>query len=601
MRFLRFVCFGLLLGAVAALAPGCARGQQRLGEQTDLIDAGSPPDAAAGRAADSGPPLCLDTCSGDGRTAFSCQDGEQQCQDDQVCRDGKCQNACALADDDRANVGCEYYAVNTDILPELAGSCFVSFVTNTFSSPAHLKLSFQGRALDIAKFTRLPVGAGQDVSYEPFNAEAGLAPGEVALLFLSNAGGVRCPIPAARDTGAWVSGSGWGGAFHIESDVPVVAIQMLPYGGGSAAITGASLLLPTSSWGKNYVAVNAWPATAAPPSLNVVAMEDDTTVTLLPKNDIIGRLGVVESGKANVPISYTLAAGEFLQLTQDEELTGSPIQADKKIAVFGGSQCMYVPDDKSMYCDHAEQQLPPVQAMSHEYVAANYRPRRKDEKSFLYRVIGTVAGTKLSYDPPLADAPSKLALGDAFTLWSDTPFSVSSQDEAHPFMLFAYMTGGDQYGGYGDPDFVRVIAPEQYLSHYVFFTDPTYPETSLVVVRRRARTDRAFDDVRLACRGLLSGWEPVGTSGLYEVTRVDLVRHDFEAQGDCDNGVQRMDSAGPFGVTVWSWGGPETTQGTCGGPDDHPPGTFTCAVSYAYPAGESVRLVNDVSIEPDPK
>ena len=35
----------------------------------------------------------------------------------------------------------------------------------------------------------------------------------------------------------------------------------------------------------------------------------------------------------------------------------------------------------------------------------------------------------------------------------------------------------------GDPEFVNVIPPAEYLSSYVFFTDPTYPETDLVVVR----------------------------------------------------------------------------------------------------------------------
>ncbi len=540
-------------------------------------------------------------CTEDGRSVATC-DVIEPCAGSEQCQEGQCVDACDLADAQRANVGCEYYAVNMDILPELAGSCFVSFVTNTFATPAHLQLSFGGRELDIEQFARIPTGAGEAVTYEPYDAREGLAPGQVAILFLSNAGGVRCPVQAARSTGAWVSGSGYGGAFRIQSDVPVVAMQMLPYGGGSAAITGASLLLPTSAWGENYVAVNAWPATAAAPSLDIVAMEDDTTVTILPKSDVEGRVGVVEGGLANTPLRYKLNAGEFLQLSQDEELTGSPIAADKKIAVFGGSQCMYVPDEESPYCDHAEQQLPPVRAMSHEYVAANYRPRRKSEKAFLYRVVGAVPGTELSYDPPIAGAPTSLDLGEAVSFWSSVPFSVKSQNAEHPFMLFAYMTGGELEGGYGDPDFVRVIAPAQYLSRYAFFTDPTYPETSLVVVRKRARTDREFADVELECRGVVQGWQPVGTSGLYEAARVDLVRHDFEPQGNCDNGAQRMQSNEPFGVTVWSWGGPETTQGSCGdGKTEPPPGTFTCHVSYAYPAGESVRIVNDVSVQPVPR
>ena len=65
---------------------------------------------------------------------------------------------------------------------------------------------------------------------------------------------VACPVPAAIGTDAQISGNGFGKAFHIMTDLPVVAYQMLPYGGGKAAATGASLLLPTSAWGTNYVA-----------------------------------------------------------------------------------------------------------------------------------------------------------------------------------------------------------------------------------------------------------------------------------------------------------------------------------------------------------
>ena len=67
-----------------------------------------------------------------------------------------------------------------------------------------------------------------------------------------------CPVPAAIGTGVQVHGTGIGTAFHITTDMPVVAYQMLPYGGGAAAATGASLLIPTSAWRTNYIAVSAW-------------------------------------------------------------------------------------------------------------------------------------------------------------------------------------------------------------------------------------------------------------------------------------------------------------------------------------------------------
>jgi len=147
----------------------------------------------------------------------------------------------------------------------------------------------------------------------------------------------------------------------------------------------------------------------------------------------------------------------------------------------------------------------------------------------------------------------------------------------------------------GDPDFVRVVPPEQFLNHYVFFTDPTYPETNLVVVRRQEKN--GFEEVSLDCAGTLTGFAPVGASGDYEYTRIDLVRHDFESQNGCNTGRREMTSKGRFGVWVWGWGTPETSQGVC----DSTKGTYTCHVSYGYPAGENLTPINDVYVPPTPK
>ena len=54
-----------------------------------------------------------------------------------------------------------------------------------------------------------------------------------------------------------------------------------------------------------------------------------------------------------------------------------------------------------------------------------------------------------------------------------------------PFGFSLYMTGGEPFNGTGDPDFVSVVPPAQYLPRYTFFTDPTYPRRVLVVVRAR--------------------------------------------------------------------------------------------------------------------
>lgn len=46
---------------------------------------------------------------------------------------------------------------------------------------------------------------------------------------------------------------------------------------------------------------------------------------------------------------------------------------------------------------------------------------------------------------------------------------------------------GDQtFDGNGDPEFVNVVPTGQYLGSYSFYADPTYEETSLVIVREKA-------------------------------------------------------------------------------------------------------------------
>ena len=580
---------GALAAFTLALVAACANGGNEL---LGTID--TPSDAGPSFE----PPFCPARCSEDKRALVNgCNDAAVvACGPTEECRDARCVDACKQAVEQRSSVGCDYYAVMMDIIaPEGLGACFVSFVTNTFSTNAHITASLRDQPIDLAKYAKLPKGQGRTLEYKDYDPERGLAPGEVAILFLSNWGGVQCPVPAPRSTGAFVRGSGIGQAFHIQSDVPVVAYQMLPYGGGSAAMTGASLLLPTSSWGTNYVAVNAYTALGVGlgPSLDVVAYEDETSIQITPRVAIKGAQGLIQGGPAGIPITYSLNKGEVLQLTQVEELTGSPIISDKKIGLFGGHQCMNVPIDVG-YCEHAEQQIAPVQALGNEYVAVPHRPRlTKKAEKYLWRIVGTADGTTLTYDPPLPDAPASLDLGTFTEFETDGAFVVKSQDLKHPFMLFGYMTGGDAYEQYGDPDFVRVVPPPQWLDEYLFFTDPTYPETNLVVVRKRTQAG-TFEDVTLACHGKLEGWTPLGPD--YEITRTDLVRHDFEPQGKCDNGVQSMTSKAPFGVTVWAWGTPETSKGVCDITTD--PVSFTCNVSYAYPAGERVLDVNDVVVGP---
>ncbi len=530
--------------------------------------------------------------------------------------DGGTSETCANAEKQQSTYGCEFWSVNIDTLVDVpngfsggAGACFAAFIANRGTQTVTFELERAGIKYDnVEKFTRIPVGQGPQLSYQPYDPNVGLLPNQVAIVFLAQGNPPREELecPPGIDT-AFVGDpathwTGLGEAFRIKTSAPVSAYQIFPYAGSESHLTSATLLIPTSAWDTNYIAVNAYKQSGVypekgQPSLDIVATEDATVVKINPVAAILPGPGVQGAAPGQI-VEYTLDRGQYLQITQPEELTGSVIEANKKIGVFGGSTCINVPVDKTAG-DAAHQQLLPVKKLGNEYVGVRYRARRLGfdpvDEEVPWRIVGAVDGTTLSYEPaPPPGAPSSIQRGEVAEFWTKDPFVVKSQDTDHPFYVGAYMTGGDPllsdpdapgadgFLGEGDPEWVNVVPVGQFLDSYVFFTDPTYPETNLVVVRKQG-DDGNFADVTLECAGVIDGWQPLGD---YEWTRVDVSTGQFQMVDGCQNGRQVMTSGAPFGVTVWGWGS------VTFGPQD----AYTAYTSYAYPAGMGTKLINDVTV-----
>jgi hypothetical protein len=533
---------------------------------------------------------CSLSCSSDLHDVLDCHGNVvQACPPDQGCGGGKCVSACASADANKSTIGCDYWLWPPEIISIGKGACFAAFVANTWNDPVTISIDRGGQSLPVTGAARIPSGTGLSLTYAPL-PNGQLPPGEVAIVFLARNGQAltSCPAgvtPAYTQTAASIDGTGIGTAFHLSTDRPVVAYDIFPYGGGQSAATSATLLIPTSAWDTNYVGVDAYKASTvvpnATPSMAILASQDGTQVTISPTAPIVGGTGVAPTGKGQ-PITYALSRGQFLQLSQPTELTGSAIQSNNPIAVFGGASCLNI-DVGMLACDSAHQQIPPVKALGSEYVAIRYRNRMNGEETPPWRMVGAVDGTTLTYEPAApAGAPTTLSSGQLVEFQSSGQFVVKSQDAQHPFYLSAHMTGGQLFGGRGDPEFVNVIPPAQYLASYVFFTDPTYPETELLLVRKQNGAD-----VTLDCAGAVSGWQPIASS-TYEYARVDLVTGNFQKIGNCDNGRHEISSTDPFGLVVWGWGTAAATF-------------QSQYVSYAYPGGASVQPINTVVVPPNPK
>ncbi|AKV04219.1 hypothetical protein AKJ09_10882 [Labilithrix luteola] len=134
------------------------------------------------------------------------------------------------------------------------------------------------------------------------------------------------------------------------------------------------------------------------------------------------------------------------------------------------------------------------------------------------------------------------------------------------------MTGARKNFTLGDPDFVNVIADDQFLDHYVFFVDHTYRDSSLTLVRRKDQS--GFHEVQLDCVGSVADWRPLGTDGTAEYTWVQVTK-EGQGKGACTYGRHEATSDGPFGLYVW-------------GVDDY--------ASYGFPAGAGSRPTSPVKI-----
>lgn len=567
------------------------------------------------------------TCASDLRSII---DGEgtviRQCASDQGCADGECVPVCDAVARSRGSIGCEFLALQPTYnysagnRAHADSRCYAVILTNAWSQAAKINVSRAGESLDLSAFARILKGTAPAVTYEPL-PETGLPANEVAVLFLSGSPQstghpLECPIAAvATQEDASIPGAGRGTAFHIVSDTPLSAYDILPYRSTQTAGMGpsASLLLPTPTWGTNYLALA--PQVFGPieqlnfgglvgqPWLAIVAREEATTVRVAAKESLPGGNGLASAAKGQV-VEYTLAAGEAIQwigeVSDDNNTNNPPVVippdpsgavfgSDKPIGLLAGHTFMPVVSATSgdtSYSQSVHQQMAPIRALGHEYVGAGIVTRRVsgEPESVPYRLMGVTAGTELSWDPlPATGVPQRLEQGQVAVFETNSFFSVRSQDAEHPFVFTEYMPtvpvpDGAQpvtcSGRLGEEDWLNLVPTQQYLSHYVFFSEPTYTTTNLVMVRQKGPS--GFQDVELDCLGTVNGWQPVGSQGVFEVAHVDLVRFGMAVK-ECATPRHVARSDGAFGVTVW-------------GTD--------CSASYGYAAGGDFGPVNDVMVMP---
>ncbi len=389
--------------SIMALSAGCGGAERRGWLERE-------PDPLLGDASEERVPACEGLrCSRDlKKVLHGCDDHVvEECGVDQGCGAGKCVDACLSAELSKGSTGCSFWALPPDDRRYAAGSCFTAMIANTWERPVTITADLGQEPLDLSSSIYVAEKNGKETVYTRLDGP--LPPGQVALVFLSQAESAasslsftRCPdgvVPAFvgdpiahRTTRTR--------AFRLKTDAPVSAYSIFPYGGASSVVPTASLLLPVTSWGTSYVAVSSWAIKPGMPTLQLIANEDETEVRMRPTADISDGEGVVGGARGHVQ-TWRLSRGEVLQITQPEELSGSAIESDKPVGLFGGSECTFIPSTV-WACDLTQQQIPPLANWGAEYALVPYRPRGLANENVPWRLVGAVDGTVLTSPAPAA-------------------------------------------------------------------------------------------------------------------------------------------------------------------------------------------------------
>jgi len=197
-------------------------------------------------------------------------------------------------------------------------------------------------------------------------------------------------------------------------------------------------------------------------TLSVVGTQNGTTVTITPKVD-------VASYTAGVPFTISLNAGEVYQLINDvyllgsaSDLSGTLIESNFPISVFGASVCVNIPAFTA-FCDHITEQLPSTDTWGTQFLAASLETRTGGD---IYRFVADLDNTDIFQNGVIVGSIDE---GDVLELDlpSDSFYEFTS---SNPVLLAQYSKGS--YADYVNSDpFMMLIPPyEQYNGDVVFST-----------------------------------------------------------------------------------------------------------------------------------
>ncbi|MES2766024.1 MAG: IgGFc-binding protein [Bacteroidota bacterium] len=246
-------------------------------------------------------------------------------------------------------------------------------------------------------------------------------------------------------------------AVHVTSDAPVSVYGL----NHRFQTTDTYMGLPVSVLGTEYRAVSYKKLAGDLLSqLAIIATEDGTEVTITPSSATSGMK------PADKPFKVNLRRGDVYQVEARydpltlSELTGTLITANKKISVFSGHNCAYVPSRVDA-CNHLVEQLPPISSWGKHFYVGQFKGRSR----YTLRVVASEPKTKVFEDTRL------VAILNPGEFYENTNLRTHVQITAdNPVLVAQYAQGFRNGDSIGDPMMILISPSQQFVREYRFAT-----------------------------------------------------------------------------------------------------------------------------------
>lgn len=489
-------------------------------------------------------------CSADG-TEFV---DSETCEGEGIsCYKGKCLDECGIAAEDKSYVGCEYWGAFLQQPGGIASNAtYALVVANPNETDVNVKVFTSGDTL-LAEQT---ITARELYSFE--------------------LGGDKI-----------ISGSGISDlGFKLVAERPVTVTQMNPFGNVLMYSNDATILLPIGALAGEYF-VMSWPTwgirrcsgalgicssgdtSSSPGYISIVAAEEGTTEVTV-KYSAATKSGTgVNAEVAGAKVKYTLNQYQILTVNSADaycpnpscsgiscdgfsgcygpDLTGTYIFSDKKVAVFGGSECTFIPEG-DFACDHMEHQIFPLQTWGKNFVAVRTKPRGSEVDYF--RFLASEDGTEINWIGGISGTVT-LNAGQMHELFTTSNFKISA---SKPILVGQFLASEDAGAGTGDPAMMLLAPDEQLRTDYIFLVPPNYDNDRVTIVAQKD-TDIVMNETTYSSNSF-----------------VQIPGTDWYGQWvDVTFGVYTLTASKPVGLYVYG---------------------FSTYVSYAYTAGLDLNAIN---------